>query len=211
MFPVLLDIKGKKAVVFGGGKTANRRVMKLLKAGARVTVVSRDFTPGLEKLEDANLKLIKQEIKEGSGFIENSDIVLIATDDSKLNDRLEKEARTLKKMVNRADRTSDFIIPATLETGDVTVSISTGGKSPAVAKSIKKRIKKVLSEDDLHLIEIEEFAREKLKKTVKSQPEREKFLRELINNSDIIEKIRSGDTKGAKETVEMMINAYAKH
>jgi precorrin-2 dehydrogenase/sirohydrochlorin ferrochelatase len=114
-------------------------------------------------------------------------------------------------MVNRADRTSDFIIPATLETGDVTVSISTGGKSPAVAKSIKKRIKKVLSEDDLHLIEIEEFAREKLKKTVKSQPEREKFLRELINNSDIIEKIRSGDTKGAKETVEMMINAYAKH
>jgi siroheme synthase (precorrin-2 oxidase/ferrochelatase) len=77
----LLDIKGKKAVVFGGGKTANRRVMKLLKAGARVTVVSRDFTPGLEKLEDANLKLIKQEIKEGSGFIENRDLVLIATDD----------------------------------------------------------------------------------------------------------------------------------
>jgi siroheme synthase-like protein len=208
---VLLDTKGKKAVVFGGGKTAKRRVMKLLNAGAKVTVVSREFAPGLEKLDDVNLKLIKQEIKEGTKFIEKSDIVLIATDDSALNDSLENEARALKRIVNRADKTSDFIIPATLKTGDVTVSISTNGKSPAVAKSIKKRIKRLLSEDDLYLIEIEEFAREKLKKTVKSQPEREKFLRELINRSDIIEKIRSGDTKGAKEAVEMMIDAHAKH
>ncbi len=210
MFPVLLDIRGKNAVVFGGGKTANRRVMKLLKAGALVKVVSREFTPGLEKLSDENLKLVKQDIKEGTRFIEKSDIVLIATDDSKLNDSLEKEARALKRIVNRADRTSDFIIPATLNTGDVTVSISTGGRSPAVAKNIKKRIKKVLCEDDLYLIEIEEFAREKLKKKVKSQPKREKLLRELINRSDIIEKIRTGDTKGAKKAVEMMIDAHAK-
>lgn len=211
MFPVLLDLKGKRAAVFGGGKTANRRVMKLLKAGAKVTVVSRDFTPGIERRKDKNLKLVKREIKAGRKFIEKSDIVLIATDDSALNDQLEKEARTLKKMVNRADKTSDFIIPATLETGDVTVSISTGGKSPAVAKNIKKRIKKVLSKDDLYLIEIEEFAREKLKKTVKNQSKREKFLRELINRSDIIEKIRRGDLEGAKRIVESMINAYDKH
>ncbi|MEE9474161.1 MAG: bifunctional precorrin-2 dehydrogenase/sirohydrochlorin ferrochelatase [Candidatus Hydrothermarchaeaceae archaeon] len=208
---MLLDLKGKRAVVFGGGKTANRRVMKLLKAGAKVTVVSRDFTPGIERRKGKNLKLVKREIKGGRSFIEKSDIVLIATDDSALNDQLEKEARTLKKMVNRADKTSDFIIPATLETGDVTVSISTGGKSPAVAKNIKKRIKKVLSKDDLYLIEIEEFAREKLKKTVKNQSKREKFLRELINRSDIIEKIRRGDLEGAKRIVESMINAYDKH
>jgi precorrin-2 dehydrogenase/sirohydrochlorin ferrochelatase len=207
----LLDIKGKKAVVFGGGKTAKRRVMKLLKAGAHVTVVSREFAQGLEELEDKNLRLVKREIKEAPGYIEESDIVLIATDDSELNDSLEREARALKKIVNRSDRTSDFVIPATLEAGDVTVSISTGGKSPAVAKNIKKRIKRILSEDDLYLIEIEEFARKKLKEKVEKQPEREKFLRELINRSDIIEKIRSGDTKGAKETVEMMIDAYAKH
>lgn len=211
MFPVLLDLKGKRAVVFGGGKTANRRVMKLLKAGARVTVVSRDFSPGLERFKGDDLKLVKREIKEGRRFIENSDIVLIATDDHTLNDRLEKEARILGRMVNRADRPSDFIIPATLETGDVTVSISTGGKSPAVAKNIKKRIKMVLSKDDLYLIELEEFAREKLKKTIKNQSKREKFLRELINRSDIIEKIRSEDMEDAKRIVETMINAHDKH
>ena len=65
MFPVLLDLKGKRAVVFGGGKTANRRVMKLLRAGARVTVVSRDFAPGLERLKDINLELVKGSLKEG--------------------------------------------------------------------------------------------------------------------------------------------------
>ena len=211
MFPVLLDIKGKKAVVFGGGKTAKRRVMKLLKAGARVTVVSREFAFGLAELNDANLKIVKKEIEDGAPFIEESDIVLIATDNKALNDRLEEEARALRRIVNRADKTSDFVIPATLETGDVTISISTGGKSPAVSKNIKKRIKRVLSEDDLYLIEIEEFAREKLKKKVKKQPEREKFLRELINRRDIIEKIRTGDSEGAKKAVETMIDAYAKH
>ncbi len=211
MFPVLLDIKDKKAVVFGGGKTAKRRVMKLLKAGAHVTVVSREFTTGLEDLDEANLKLVKLEIEDGAPFIEESEIVLIATDNKAINDRLEEEARALRRIVNRADKTSDFIIPATLETGDVTISISTGGKSPAVSKNIKKRIKRVLSEDDLYLIEIEEFAREKLKKKVKKQALREKFLRELINRSDIIEKIRTGDTTGAKKAVETMIDAYAKH
>ncbi|MEE8402973.1 MAG: bifunctional precorrin-2 dehydrogenase/sirohydrochlorin ferrochelatase [Candidatus Hydrothermarchaeaceae archaeon] len=211
MFPILLDLKGKRAVVFGGGTIANRRVMKLLKAGAKVTVVSRDFTPGLERHVSGALELVKTEIKDGRGFIENSDLVLIATDDIALNDRLEREARALKRLVNRADRPSDFIIPATLETGDVTISISTRGKSPAIAKSIKKRIKKVLSEDDLYLIKLEEFAREKLKKTVKSQPRREKFLRELINRSDIIEKIRSRDLTGAERIVETAINAYDKH
>lgn len=210
MFPILLDLRGKRAVVFGGGKIANRRVVKLLKAGAKVTVISRDFTQGLERLESGDLKLIRTNINEGAIFIENSDIVLIATDDHMLNDLLEKEARTLKRLVNRADGPSDFIIPATIEIGDVTISISTGGRSPAVTKNIKKRIKKVLSEDDLHLIEIEEFARESLKKTVKSQPKREKFLRELINRSDIIEKIKSGDAKGAEKIVETMINAYDK-
>jgi precorrin-2 dehydrogenase/sirohydrochlorin ferrochelatase len=207
----LLDIKDKKAVVFGGGKTANRRVAKLLKAGAVVTVVSREFARRLEEFDDANLKLVKKEIEDGVPFIEESEIVLIATDNRALNDRLEGEARALKRIVNRADKTSDFVIPATLETGDVTISISTGGKSPAVSKNIKKRIKRVLSEDDLYLIEIEEFAREKLKKKVKKQPEREKFLRELINRSDIIEKIRTGDSEGAKKAVETMIDAYAKH
>ncbi|MEE8400860.1 MAG: bifunctional precorrin-2 dehydrogenase/sirohydrochlorin ferrochelatase [Candidatus Hydrothermarchaeaceae archaeon] len=211
MFPVLLDLTGKRAVVFGGGKIANRRVMKLLDAGAKVTVVSRDFHPGLKRRKVADLKLVKREIKKGSGFIENSDIVLIATDDTRLNDRLEKEARMLKKIVNRADVASDFIIPATIRTGDVTVSISTGGKSPAVAKSIKKRIKRVLLSEDQYLIDIEEFAREKLKKTIKNQNRREKFLRELINRSDIIEKMKNGDVNGAKRILETMINAYDKH
>jgi precorrin-2 dehydrogenase/sirohydrochlorin ferrochelatase len=210
LFPVLLDIKGKNAVVFGGGKTAKRRVMKLLKAGAVVTVISRDFAPGLEELGDKNLNLVREEVKNGGGHIKKSDIVLIATDDTELNDTLESEARALKRIVNRADKTSDFIIPATLDAGDVTVSISTGGKSPAVAKNIKKRIKRMLSADDLYLIEIEEFAREKLKETVESQQDRERFLRELINRSDIIEKLRAGDSEGAKKTVEMMIDAYTK-
>lgn len=211
MFPILLDLKGKRAVVFGGGKIANRRVMKLLDAEAKVTVVSRDFHPGLKRRKGPDLKLVKREIKKGSSFIENSDIVLIATDDAQLNDRLEKEARMLKKIVNRADVASDFIIPATIKTGDITVSISTDGKSPAVAKNIKKRIKRVLTSEDQYLIDIEEFAREKLKKTIKNQNRREKFLRELINRSDIIEKMKNGDVNSAKRILESTINAYDKH
>lgn len=202
MFPVILNLKGKSTVVFGGGKVAERRVAKLLDAEAKVKVISRDFTPSLRKLK-SNLELINQELnKKNIGkFIKAADIVLAATSDKNLNDAIERECRKHGKIVNRADKACDFIIPAALRLGDVLISISTKGKSPAVAKLIKQRIKKAIAKEDLLLIELQEYLREKLKRKVKNQAERKKILREAMSRPDIAECLRKGDLEKAKKLV----------
>ncbi len=201
MFPVILNLEKKSVVVFGGGKVAERRVAKLLDAGATVKVVSRDFTPTLRKLKGANLKLVTQELNEKNigKFIKAADMVLAATSDKDLNDAVERECRKCGKLVNRADKTSDFIIPATIKLGDALVAISTKGKSPAVAKLIKQRIKKAVAGEELLLIELQEYLREKLKRGVKNQAERKKILREVMNRTEILECLRKGDLEKAKK------------
>lgn len=200
MFPVILNLEKKSVVVFGGGKVAERRVAKLLDAGATVKVVSRDFTPTLRKLKGANLKLVTQELNEKNigKFIKAADMVLAATSDKDLNDAVERECRKCGKLVNRADKTSDFIIPATIKLGDALVAISTKGKSPAVAKLIKQRIKKAVAGEEL-LIELQEYLREKLKRGIKNQAERKKILREVMNRTEILECLRKGDLEKAKK------------
>lgn len=201
MFPVILNLEKKSVVVFGGGKVAERRVAKLLDAGAKVKVVSKDFTPTLRKLKGANLKLVTQELNEKNTgkFIRAADMVLAATSDKDLNDAVERECRKYGKLVNRADKTSDFIIPATIKLGDALVAISTKGKSPAVAKLIKQRIKKAVASEELLLIELQEYLREKLKRRVKNQAERKKILREVMNRTEILECLRKGDLEKAKK------------
>ncbi len=227
MLPVILNLKDKTVVVFGGGKVAERRILKFLDAGAKVTAISRDFTVKLDKFRHPNLKLLKKEIdlqniakggkKTGEQVehvepsiqdswkihIDKADVVSIATNDEKLNKEIEILSKTLGKLVNRADAVSDFIIPATLKIGDVMIAISTTGKSPAVTKTLKNRIKKAVTPEDILLIELEEFAREKLKERIKNQDERKKILREIINRPDITMCLKKGDIKKAKEILEL--------
>lgn len=198
MFPIVLNLENKVAVVFGGGKVAERRIVKLLEGGAEVKVISKEFTKTLEKLKNPNLELISEELKDITKFIETADVVLIATNDKDLNDRIERECKKCKKMTNRADKVSDFIIPATIKIGDALISVSTKGKSPAVSKLIKKRIKKVVTQEDMILIELQEFLRGRLKNKVGNQAERKKILREIINTPEVAQCLRSGNLEKAK-------------
>ncbi|MEE8168713.1 MAG: bifunctional precorrin-2 dehydrogenase/sirohydrochlorin ferrochelatase [Candidatus Hydrothermarchaeales archaeon] len=215
MFPVLLNLKGKSVVVFGGGKVAERRVAKLLKANAKIRVVSKEFTHSLKRLADRNrgLELITLTLDAANAreFIRGSDFVLIATNDKDLNNTIEKESKAGGKLVNRADGLADFSIPATLELGDAIISISTSGKSPAVTKAIKRRIKKAITKEDILQVELQEFARKRLKKSIKDQAKRKEVLREALNSPEILRLLKKGAVDRAKKELEETCDAYNKH
>lgn len=213
MFPVFLNLKGKNAVVFGGGIVAERRIVKLLKSGARVRVVSNVFTKSLKKMGgDKRMEIVQTRIGDNNikKFLDDADLVVAATNNNVLNDVIEKESRVLGKWVNRADELADFSIPATLELGDATVAISTGGKSPAVAKAMKKLIKRALAEEILQ-IELQGFARERLKRRVPEQKERKRVLKEIMNSPELLLLLRKGEIERAKEKVMETCDAYHKH
>lgn len=211
MFPVVLKSTGWKAAVFGGGKVAERRVIKLLKAGMRVDVFSREFTRGLVKNRDPSLKLFTADLEKGMVELGGYDLVFIATNDASLNDKIEAHAKAEGKLVNRADKVADFIVPATLEMNDVTISISTAGKSPAMAKEIKKRLKKALTREDLLSVELQEYARAMLKEKVKNQNRRRAFLRDIMQDLEVTHLIGKGDVKKAREAVRRAVHAYGEH
>jgi len=190
MLPVILNIKGKKAVVFGGGRVAERRVKKLLDAGAEVTVISSRFT---DKIEKMNVKKIKAEVNQDDirEYLEDAYIVLALTDSTEINDAIEREAHRMGKMVNRADRASDVVFPAVIQKDNLVIAVSTLGRAPAAARLIKKEIKKILNQETLNLIEVNNELRQYIKGRVESQKHREEILREVLQSRVLRENLKN--------------------
>lgn len=131
MFPIMLNITGRKCTVIGGGNVAERKVKILLKYGADITAVSPIF-----KNDFPDVKRIKKEYSFSD--IENSFLVIAATDNKKVNQTIYRDAKEHNILVSLADdmEHSDFILPSSKKCADITISVSTNGKSPALAKKI---------------------------------------------------------------------------
>lgn len=133
MFPIMLNISGRKCTVIGGGNVAERKVKTLLKYGADVTAVSPVFKDGFP-----NVKRLEKEYS--SSDIENSFLVIAATDNKAVNQTIYSDAKKHNILVSLSDNTehSDFILPSSKKCGNITISVSTNGKSPALAKKINQ-------------------------------------------------------------------------
>ncbi len=142
-YPIFLNISGKKCVVVGGGQVALRKVRTLLEYGASVEVISLDLCSELSQLaEDGQIRVFRRHYQLGD--LQDAVITIAATNDSNTNLEVAKEARTKVVLVNVIDdaKNSDFIAPSYIHRGDVTIAISTAGRSPALARKIRTRLEK---------------------------------------------------------------------
>ena len=147
-YPVFLKVSQKKCVVVGGGRVAMRKVKALLEYGADVEVVSPCLCPELMALaESGAIAAVKREYREGD--LKGAFVAIAATDNVDINRRLVAEARRSAVLVNVVDDPGncDFILPSYLRRGDVTVAVSTGGRSPALARRIRSRLEEEIGED----------------------------------------------------------------
>ena len=147
--PLMLNLAEKEVIIFGGGEVGERKAA-LFCDHAKVTVISREFTTLLNQLSDkGKLVLIRvKDIteKEASKFLKNAFIVIPATNDPGLNEKIEKLAARNGKFVNRVDARGDIIVPSVIERGDIVIGISTGGKSPALSRYIRERIENLITD-----------------------------------------------------------------
>lgn len=144
-YPIFLNISGKKCVVVGGGLVALRKVRALLEHGASVKVISPELCPELSQLgQDGTVGILCRDYVQGD--LEDALIAVAATDDSKMNGRVAAEARRRGVLVNVVDdpQRSDFIVPSYLRRGDITIAVSTGGRSPALARRIRAKLEESL-------------------------------------------------------------------
>ena len=163
-FSVFLELAGRRCLVVGGGPVAERRVEGLLAAGAALTVISPILTPRLAALASEG-RIIHEPRGYRTGDLVGVDLAFAATDRGEVNAALAAEGRARGVWVNAADDPAHctFILPALVRRGDLTVAVSTGGTSPALARAIREELERYLTAEYATLAEIAAEARRALR------------------------------------------------
>jgi precorrin-2 dehydrogenase/sirohydrochlorin ferrochelatase len=137
--PVYLDLRGRSCVVLGGGEVATRKAQSLLAAGARVTVVSPTLTPALAALAETH-EILHHSRPYRTGDLAGAALAYAATDDEAVHAEAAAEAAAGGIWLNVVDRPQlcSFIAPAVVTRGAVSIAVSTGGASPALARHLRE-------------------------------------------------------------------------
>ena len=163
-YPIFLDLTGRHCVVIGGGVVAERKIEGLVAAGADVTVVSPELSAGIRlRLVENSIKHVAR--KYQSGDLEGYTLAFVATGDEVTARAVFFEARSRGIWVNCADAPNycDFILPAVIRRGELSVAISTGGASPASARAVREELEKFLSDEFAQLVQTASEVRRELR------------------------------------------------
>jgi precorrin-2 dehydrogenase / sirohydrochlorin ferrochelatase len=195
-FPIFLEMKGRPALVIGGGAVAERKIASLLEAGAQVTVISPNITATVAGWsEEESIKLNARRYQAGD--LAEYELVFLATDDEEVNAMAHEEGRARGVWVNAADDPAhcDFILPSVLRRGDLTVAVSSSGGSPAFARTIREELEIYLSQEYEELAKLAAEARVELRKRSLNVPF-ETWRRALTG--DVRQFLMRGDLARAK-------------
>jgi len=186
-YPILLKFDGKTALIVGGGKVAERKVEALLQCGASIRIVSRELTSKLKALiELGRLQHHAEEFKEK--YLDNAFLVVAATDDKQLNHRISESARKRGLLINAVDQPDDcnFFVPSIVRRGDLLIAISTSGKSPALAKKIRKELENQYGNAYKIFLNLMGILRKEILSQGLSQEENSRIFHEIVD-SDILD------------------------
>jgi len=136
-YPIFLDLEGAAVLVVGGGPIALRKATGLAEAGAIITVIAPDLVDGLASVAQ---RIEQRQYRHGD--VADYQLVITATNDPALNAQVAADAKAIRVWVNSADDPDNcsFILPAIARRGPVTVAVSTGGASPALASRLRADI-----------------------------------------------------------------------
>ena len=183
-FPFMIELDNERCLIAGGGTVAYRKVCSMLEFGAVVTVVSPEFCPELLELAEhhARLTLIKRCVQPQD--IDGAFVVIMATDDEKVNHDMAELCRQQRILINVVDVKSDcgFYFPAIIKDKEVVISVSTGGQSPVLAGTIKRNIESHLGRNYGDIAERMGELREQVKAQIDGEEERKKAFQQMVRS-----------------------------
>ena len=186
--------------ILGTGEVATRRANKFLDHGANVRLAGTNLT---KELEDKGAVLCStQDVDE---LVEWSDLVVVASGNKELSEYV--AGISGDKLLNRADypQKGCIIVPTSFNIGEIEISIFTNGKSPLMARQLRKKIQSIITEEDILEIELQDYARSILKESIKDQKERKKCLYEIFEDEKINDFIENNQIDEAKDYIDNLI------
>jgi precorrin-2 dehydrogenase/sirohydrochlorin ferrochelatase len=198
-YPICLELKGRRCLVIGGGGIAEHKVNSLLACEALVTVISPEVTPGLKDLIDQK-KVAYRPKKYEEEDLDRAFLVIAATNRPEVNAQVYRDASRRNILVNVVDcpKYCNFIVPALIKRGDLLLSISTSGKSPALAKKIREKLEREFGEEYETFLKIIGELREKIYQRVKDPYLRRTLINQILD-SDLLDLLKKGELRSAQE------------
>lgn len=182
-YSVSLNLRNKKAVVIGGGKIAERKVVGLSESGAVITVISPDISENLYKMvQSGTITWLKKSFSADD--LKNAFLIIAATDKSEVNLKV-KEAAAPNQLISIVDNPaqSNFILPSVIKRGKLHITVSTSGASPLLAKKLKQEISEQYGEEYKEYVDFLFSCRQTILKEIKDDKIKQKLLSAITDPS----------------------------
>jgi uroporphyrin-III C-methyltransferase/precorrin-2 dehydrogenase/sirohydrochlorin ferrochelatase len=210
-FPVFLSLKGKPCTIIGGGAVAERKTESLLKAKAKVTLISPQLTAQLAYLvEDGQINYIDRCYQTHD--IKGSFLVIAATNQKETNQLIAEYADQHNILINVVDNPTlcNFIVPSVLDRSPVTVAVSTGGASPVLARQLRMKLESMIPSSCGELAALTEEYREQVKQKFTTVSERKNFWENVLRGTPA-ELVYAGQIDEARALLEQLLAKKINH
>jgi len=165
-YPILVNLERFPCLIIGGGKVAYRKALSLQEFNSNITILSpRICKPLLELAKKNQIQIIKKSYSKE--FIKGFKIIFSATDNPEVNKNVRNDCTKEGVLLNVVDKPAlcDFILPANIKRGNLTISVSSQGKAPFYTKEMKKKIDEFISPVYSDIIELAAKFRKQLLKS----------------------------------------------
>jgi precorrin-2 dehydrogenase/sirohydrochlorin ferrochelatase len=204
-YPMMVDLTGKRCLVVGGGAVAERKVASLVECGAKVGVVSPKATARLTALASSGrIRLRRRPVRAAD--LTGAFLVVAATDDPRVNREVAERVRNAGGLVNVADDPAacSFLVPSVIRRGDLTVAISTGGGSPALARKLRQRLEQTVGPEYEAFVAALRLLRERARRAIADPKDRQAIYRRAVE-SDLFEAAARGDSARVAARIEELL------
>ncbi|HHD2676196.1 TPA: siroheme synthase CysG [Klebsiella oxytoca] len=174
--PIFAEVKERPVLVIGGGEIAARKITFLLRAEAKVQIVADALIPELaDKVERQEIQWRATEFEEQQ--LDNVFLVIAATEDDALNQRVYAAANARYRLVNVVDNQAlcSFVFPSIVDRSPLLVAISSSGKAPVLSRILREKIEALLPTNLGRLAETASYWRHHIKTHLKTTAERRRF------------------------------------
>jgi len=205
-YPMMVDLTGRRCLVVGGGAVAERKVARLVECGARVEVVSPKATARLLRLASSGrIRLRRRPVRASD--LPGAFVVVVATDDATVNREVAGRAKRAGGLVNVADAPAacSFLVPSVVRRGDLTVAISTGGGSPALAKKLRQRLEQTIGPEYEAFVAALRLLRERTRRAIANPEDRQAIYRRAVE-SDLFEAAARKDDAAVAARIEDLVS-----
>ncbi len=206
-YPINLDLKDKKCIVIGGGEVAQRKVETLLEVGATVWVISPQVTDKLQHLaEQAVISCYLRDYRAGD--LHGAFMAVGATDNQQVNRQIARDAAAANILVNIVDQPQlcNYIVPASVIRGELVISISTGGNSPALSRHIRQQLERQFGPEYETLVDLLGKVREQVLAQVADESKRRDIFHQLADiHPDLVKFIKIRDWDNLKARLRQVL------